>query len=110
VKTRKRIVLNHKDERMHLKRDRDGFGITNAVVVMPLKKKAKKLDDTIGKNGEIRIGHPTVGLNLDRWVVTTPVTQILSVNKDKTEIKFKTKNSIYTLTAFIRKPEEETDG
>lgn len=33
------------------------------------------------------------------WWLTTPVVEILSVNDDRTEVKFKTKNSTYTVRA-----------
>lgn len=63
-------------------------------------------------HGEIKVGCSVqCGSYLARlfgwqdWIVTTPVTEILSVNDDQTEVKFKTQNSTYMAKAWGSKNE-----
>lgn len=61
----------------------------------------------VGKPGEIRLGHACqcgslVGRTLQwqDWWLTTLVTEILEINEDKTEVRFKTTNSEYIAKSF----------
>lgn len=58
-------------------------------------------------HGEIKVGCSVqCGSLLARsfgwqdWVVTTPVTEIVRVNEDRTEVEFKTQNSTYIAKAW----------
>lgn len=57
---------------------------------------------TIGELNEVHIGgRLLIGVpNATRWWLTSIVTEFLEVSDDLTYLRFKTKNSIYTLRAY----------
>lgn len=86
----------------NLRRDSDGIGdsgtMLNCIDVN---------NGMVEAQGEIRVGycvqcgsHYARSYSQQDWWMTTPVTEILFVNEDKTEVKFKTRNSYYTVRAF----------
>ena len=94
--------IRMKAGRYRLVRERDGEGYSGHMLISI----DPKTGDVVGKNGEvyigccIRCGTFYAGTFTDRdWWMTTPVTKILEQDKDNSKIKFKTGNSIYTLTS-----------
>ena len=94
-----RVKLN--GGRYSLYRERDGAGDSGMML--------EAIDPDTGEvvsHGEIIIGHSIkCGSPLARtfgsdWWITTPVTEILEVNEEKTEARVKTGNSIYKVKAF----------
>lgn len=84
-------------------RDDDGKGDSGPMLISidPV------TNEAVGKNGEIRIGCLVkCGSMLARsytaqdWWLTSKVIQILKVNKDRTEVKFRTLNSTYTVRSL----------
>jgi len=76
-------------------RERDGAGQHGALVESfdPETMKVVGNKPTVGQ--VLRVGTVTAGMFSDQdWWMTTPITEIISETDD--EIKFKTKNSIYT--------------
>lgn len=51
----------------------------------------------VGKPRQIQVGKRQFCGNLNTWIVTSQVIEILEVNKEKTFCRFKTLNSIYTV-------------
>ena len=106
----KSVVL--KPGKYSLQRERDSAGDSGPRLSSMKGPEGKELlyyDDLelVGENGEIRVGCRVECGSLtarsysgqDFWL-TTPVTEILEVNDDKTEVKFKTGNSTYIARSF----------
>lgn len=79
--------------RFSLEREKDGAGDSGALYPM---------GDKTQPWGVIKVGYSvfcgawrTTMFGADTWWLTTPVTEILKVNKGKTEVRFKTGNSVY---------------
>ena len=88
-----------------LRRDRDGAGDSGPLLMShlynPETKKIEHFQNEIVVGCSIECGSIT-GRSYsaqDYWL-TTPVTEILEVNEDKSVVKFKTGNSIYTVKSF----------
>ena len=91
-----------KERRYSLSRTRDGAGDSG----MMLRSLDPKTGNQAGEFGDIVVGHVIqCGTQFARtfgsdWWMTTPVTEIISVNEDKTEVVFKTGNSEYKARSF----------
>lgn len=95
-----------------LRRENDGEGDSGPLLIsyrLPKTKKEWRENSLIkqGKNGEIHLDcHIQCGsfyartYNPQDYWMTTRVVEILFVNTKRTEVKFKTQNSIYILKSF----------
>jgi len=90
--------------RFSLRRERDGQGDAGALYILDPKTGKAKKDS---KWGDIEIGFSvycgawrTSTYDADTYWITTPVTSILEVNRDRTRVKFKTGNSVYIAEAI----------
>lgn len=95
------VKLNTKGGRYSLTRESDGFGDSGPML------NCLDLHGNIVSTGEIKIGHMVqCGSAWARsyadqdWVRTSVITEILEVNRTRTEVKVKTVNSIYTIKVF----------
>jgi len=89
------VKLNGK--RYSLRRESDGRGDSGMMLNAICPKEFKAVDKGVIKVGyAVQCGSPFARtMDNQDWWCTTPVSKILSVNDDKTEVRFKTGNSIY---------------
>jgi len=77
-------------------RERDGEGYSGSLVESFDLETMKVVGNKPTVGQPLRVGSPTAGMFSTRdWWLTTPVTEITSETDE--EVKFKTKNSVYTL-------------
>lgn len=85
----------------YLKRERDGAGDSGRMLnaINPNTAQVEATGEII-VGCCVQCGSPFAGTySKQDWWLTTPVTEILKVNEDATEVEFKTGNSIYTIKA-----------
>ena len=85
----------------HLSRERDGAGDSG-----PMLNAINPSGERVGENGELHLGCSVQcgsfyarTMQWQDWWLTTPITEFLEISEDKTKVKFKTGNSIYTVIA-----------
>jgi hypothetical protein len=94
-----KVVLN--GSQFSLRRDTDGAG-DSGPMFNSINPKTEEMTHGVVQVGDcLQCGSVSArSYSYQDWWCTTPVTEILEVNEDNTEVKVKTNNSYYTIRAF----------
>lgn len=95
---RKLVKLN--GNRFRLARESDGAGDAGYYFISINPDTLKPKAATIEIGSVVRVGSLTARMYGFDWWQTTPVSEILDVNKARTKVKFKITNSIYIVEAI----------